>query len=229
MATVTGKTSEAIDAQLATTILSVALGDDGAVTYTRRNGQVVSVGTVGNDIVSATINSSWHLILTTRAGATIDAGSVGPPTAPVSPLQSWPVGSVYIGVTPANPSTLLGGGTWDRFAEGRVVVGVDSTQTEFDAVEETGGAKTVVITEANLPQHDHTMAHTHQPANSADNFLINDNNGALNRANGGNFNAVGQGATGPSSAPKTGKAGGTSEPVNNLPPFITAYLWKRTA
>ncbi len=45
-----------------------------------------------------------------------------------------------------------------------MLVGLDSGQTEFDTVEETGGAKTVTLTEAQsgLPQHTHTQdAHTH--------------------------------------------------------------------
>lgn len=67
---------------------------------------------------------------------------------PVSTAQSaaiaamWPVGSVYISVLNTNPSTLFGFGTWAAFATGRTLVGIDGNQTEFDAVEKTGGAKT---------------------------------------------------------------------------------------
>jgi microcystin-dependent protein len=44
---------------------------------------------------------------------------------------------------------------------GRVAVGSDSSQTEFDALGETGGAKTVTLVEANLPSHAHTITHNH--------------------------------------------------------------------
>ena len=77
----------------------------------------------------------------------------------------WPIGSVFIAVVSTNPATLLGGGTWSAFGAGRVMVGLDSSDTDFDTVEETGGAKTVTLTAAQsgLPQHTHTQdAHNHQ-------------------------------------------------------------------
>jgi len=55
----------------------------------------------------------------------------------------YPVGALYISTLATNPGTLLGRGTWTAFGAGRVMVGLDATQTEFDTVEETGGAKTV--------------------------------------------------------------------------------------
>lgn len=74
----------------------------------------------------------------------------------------WPVGSVFISVVSTNPGTLLGFGTWSAFGAGRVLVGLDSGQTEFDTVEETGGAKTHTLTSAEMPAHTHVQdAHTH--------------------------------------------------------------------
>jgi microcystin-dependent protein len=40
--------------------------------------------------------------------------------------------------------------------KGRIPVGLDSAQTEFDALGETGGAKTVTLTTAQMPVHSHT-------------------------------------------------------------------------
>lgn len=46
--------------------------------------------------------------------------------------------------------------------KGRVPVGLDSAQTEFDVLAETGGAKTHTLTTAQMPVHTHTQnAHTH--------------------------------------------------------------------
>ena len=46
--------------------------------------------------------------------------------------------------------------------KGRVPVGLDSAQTEFDALGETGGAKTHTLTTAEMPSHTHTQnAHNH--------------------------------------------------------------------
>jgi microcystin-dependent protein len=46
--------------------------------------------------------------------------------------------------------------------KGRVVVGVDAAQAEFDALGETGGAKTHTLSIAEMPAHTHTQnAHNH--------------------------------------------------------------------
>ena len=55
---------------------------------------------------------------------------------------AFPVGAIFISVDSTNPATSLGYGTWVAFGAGRVLVGLDSGDTDFDTVEETGGAKT---------------------------------------------------------------------------------------
>lgn len=91
--------------------------------------------------------------------------------------QAFPVGSVFLSVVSTNPATLLGYGTWSAFGAGKLLVGLDSGDTDFDTAEETGGAKTKTIAQANLPNistgagsahshtqdsHNHTQdAHTH--------------------------------------------------------------------
>jgi microcystin-dependent protein len=75
---------------------------------------------------------------------------------------AYPVGSIYISTTGTNPSTTLGFGTWTAFGAGRVPVGFDAGQTEFDLDEETGGAKTHTLTPGEMPSHTHVQnAHTH--------------------------------------------------------------------
>ena len=63
-----------------------------------------------------------------------------------NPIDAWPIGSVFISVVATSPATLLGGGTWSAIGAGRVLVGLDSGDANFDTVEETGGAKTVTST-----------------------------------------------------------------------------------
>ena len=58
----------------------------------------------------------------------------------VSVDDIYPVGAIYISVDATSPATLFGG-TWSQFAQGRMLVGLDSTDGFFDEVEETGGAK----------------------------------------------------------------------------------------
>lgn len=56
-----------------------------------------------------------------------------------------PIGGVHVTVDPANPSVTLGYGTWTQFGQGRVLVGVDTSDTDFDTVLETGGSKTASV------------------------------------------------------------------------------------
>ncbi len=65
--------------------------------------------------------------------------------APLSAVQAFPVGSIYTSVTSTNPATTLGYGTWTAFGTGRFLVGVDTSDTDFDTVMETGGSKNATI------------------------------------------------------------------------------------
>jgi len=69
----------------------------------------------------------------------------------------FPVGSIFISVSSTNPSTFLGG-TWVAFGTGRTIVGIDAGQTEFDTVEETGGAKTHSLTSSENGAHTHSIS-----------------------------------------------------------------------
>ena len=80
----------------------------------------------------------------------------------------YPVGSIYISVNNTNPSTVFGG-SWESFGTGKTLVGVDANDTDFDTVEETGGAKsnsytptgsnadvTLTAAQSGCPSHAHT-------------------------------------------------------------------------
>ena len=65
----------------------------------------------------------------------------------ISLLAPYPVGSIYISVASTSPATLFGG-TWVAFGAGRVLVGINSGDADFDTVEETRGEKTHTLTAA---------------------------------------------------------------------------------
>lgn len=81
----------------------------------------------------------------------IDGTGPSDPTATWSQVQggagggseAFPVGSVFLSVVSTDPATLLGYGTWSAIGAGRVLIGRDAGDTDFDTLEETGGAKTV--------------------------------------------------------------------------------------
>ena len=74
----------------------------------------------------------------------------------VARLIDWiyPVGHIITTVNASyDPNKLFKNQTWVRFANGRTLVGVDDSDTSFDAVEKTGGKKTVKLTESEMPAH----------------------------------------------------------------------------
>lgn len=144
--------------------------------------------------------------------------------------RAWPVGSVFIGTTADNPADLLGIGTWEAFGSGRVLVGLDAAQTEFDTLLETGGTKDVTLTAAQsgLPQHTHVQnAHSHvQTVNSTTTgpnagygVDTSTNNGVASGYSTQSATAVNQDA-GPANA---------AQAHTNLPPYIVVQFWRRTA
>ena len=82
-------------------------------------------------------------------------------------LATWcpfPVGAIYMSTTSANPSTFWTGTTWQAFATGKTIIGIDTSDTDFNSVNKTGGSKEVVLTVPNLPIHNHTVgdnSHSH--------------------------------------------------------------------
>lgn len=140
-------------------------------------------------------------------------------------LAAHPVGSIYMSVDPANPGTILGG-TWVAWGAGRMPVGFNSADTSFDTVEETGGSKTVTLVEANLPPHTHGIGHTHEVVSRRDSTAFGNAQSAARPSVTGTIENVN--TTGPSTT-VSGNGNGTSTPVNNLPPYITVHMWKRTA
>lgn len=91
----------------------------------------------------------------------------------------YPVGSILMSTSPANPKTraLFANTTWVAWGSGRVPVGVNASDSAFNTVEETGGSKDAIIPAHNHtatfsgtavaahthtgPSHSHTMSHTH--------------------------------------------------------------------
>lgn len=175
-------------------------------------------------------SGTGHLILKTRGGTEIDAGQVVPDV-----LASWPVGSIFMNTSSTNPATLLGGGTWVRWGQGKMPVSQNSAETEFDTSEETGGAKTVTLTEAQMPVHNHTATasadgvHTHQYFDQGLGSWVNTSNTGASRAavaDEGERTTLDSGSH-THTITVANKGGGEAHP--NLPPYIVVYMWKRTA
>jgi hypothetical protein len=171
----------------------------------------------------------------------------------------YPVGSIYINATSStNPGTSLGFGTWTAFGAGRVPVGFNASDPLFDSAEETGGSKDAIVvshthsfsatTGNQSADHTHTgttstagaHVHTAQFGNSSggNQFFFEGRINSVGTITDG-INSAGDHnhtmTTGGVSVDHTHNVSGTtgstgsSETNANLQPYITVYMWKRTA
>lgn len=122
------------------------------------------------------------------------------------------VGDIIFSTSDENPSTIYGG-TWVAWGKGQVPVGVDTSDSDFNTVEKTGGEKEHTLTVDEMPSHTHAQ------------YVTSDN------VSGGGIRVdyTKDGASLPYlQGIDTGSSGG-NQPHNNIQPYITCYMWKRTA
>ena len=180
----------------------------------------------------------------------------------------YPVGSIYFSVKNENPSSKFGG-TWVAWGSGRVPVGVNSNDGNFNSVEKTGGTSThshsitiankaaftsgsTALTVSQMPSHTHSG--TTKPAYTVlmrvvnqvgsevlSNYISGSNTAAsyVDRKGEGSFpgsshfhdfttTATGGGGGHTHSIPAHAHTA-SSGSVSTLQPYITCYMWKRTA
>ena len=146
----------------------------------------------------------------------------------------YPVGSIYTNATSStNPGTLLGFGTWTAFGAGRVMVGFDSGNSLFDTAEETGGSAN-----SSVISHTHTAAststvtdptHQHTSFGTSGGGFATGVLGPSSTNSSGNYSTA-LASTGISVATSTSiSTEGSSGTNANYQPYITVYMWKRTA
>ncbi|MFR3241320.1 phage baseplate protein [Megamonas funiformis] len=148
----------------------------------------------------------------------------------------YPVGSIYMSTVSTNPATLFGFGTWEAMPAGRVLLaqGKSSWGTTYNAGS-TGGEATHQLTVGEIPNHNHTGSintageHTHSLTLKA---LWGDGNGRGNgwagdtRDGGSRTNTFS--TVGNHTHTVTINSTGSGQPHNNLQPYISVYMWKRT-
>lgn len=187
------------------------------------------INAAGTDVVQAFTNAVSPSFTGTPTAPTAAYGTNTTQLATTAFVQAalqalHPVGSIYINATSStNPATLFGFGTWVAFGAGRVPVGFDSGNPLFDSAEETGGsADAIVVSHTHTltdPGHTHTTTvPTSDTGNSKQALYSTDNAGTT--------------ATITSSTATTGisaNTAGSSGTNANYQPYITVYMWKRTA
>ena len=125
----------------------------------------------------------------------------------------FPVGQIVIKGDNEDYSNWLGF-TWERTAVGKVLVGIDRTDTDFNTIGRTSGEKKVTLAVAQMPKHTHNLktgARTN--AWTEPNYAISYQYQAASTANSSEGIEITCG----------------NQPHNNLQPYQVVAYWKKIA
>lgn len=145
----------------------------------------------------------------------------------------FPIGQIVIKGDNEDYSNWLGF-TWERTAVGKVLVGIDSTDTDFNEIGKTGGAKKHTLTLQEMPSHNH-MGRTYSKNYNAGQTIPGGRAYARSYVPGDDIMGVwkysgGEGVSGAeiTNMIETSNSGG-NQPHNNLQPYQVVAYWKRIA
>lgn len=123
----------------------------------------------------------------------------------------YPVGSIYISVSNASPQDLFGG-TWERLKDRFLLAAGDT----YEAGKADGeAAHTLTIDE--MPSHSHELYVRGLEGSASKEAVVNSS-----------YNATAE-LSDAGKAELIVASSGNSMPHNNMPPYLTVYMWKRTA
>lgn len=131
----------------------------------------------------------------------------------------YPIGSVVPTTNATNPSEYWGG-TWERFAKGRTLVGVDESDAALDNSNKQGGSTNP------LTEHTQNFSGTTAAASIV---------GGVTSGADVKFQGASSGGGGIKSQTHVHNFSGTTDKAGNnkdhanWQPFATVYFWKRTA
>ncbi len=208
-------TSTAINLSLPVGMPNFFIGTDGRVSVGMKPNKQIPTSDRGQFEVDGKIYSkNYEATDTVKATKLESTGSV---YANGRELVMSHVGQIIMSVTldTAAKVAAIYGGTWAAWGAGRVPVGVNTSDTDFSTVQKTGGEKTHTLSTNEIPSHSHTIRSgwsDSSPGSDAYRYQFWGKNDLGWK--GGN---LGTGSTG----------GGGAH--NNLQPYITVYMWRRTA
>ena len=134
----------------------------------------------------------------------------------------YPVGSIYMSVTDNTVAKVEArfGGTWVAFGAGRTLVGVNANETEFNSVEKTGGEKKHTLNRSEIPSHNHGIGLNQTGSVHFTGFWHLKLTTGTDIKNTNADETIGDTAT---------NFDGGGQAHNNLQPYVTVYMYKRTA
>ena len=187
------------------------------------NNATLTIQKNATTIDSFTANSATNK--TVNITVPTDTGDLTNNAGYLKATDVYPVGSIVTFYDTADHSNFLGL-TWTRFAGGRMVVGYSSSDTNFDTIGETGGEKTHTLTVNEMPNHYHDVVYGSNDATTGISISCTGTGNQVLNLNGWAWDKNSNTPYGNNAyAKKTG--GGQAH--NNMPPYIVASLWRRTA
>lgn len=143
----------------------------------------------------------------------ITAASVGATAIAEAKLAAWPIGSIYMSVNSTSPANLFGG-TWERISETFLFAASSSYPAGS-----TGGEFAHKLTQSELPNYSLSVANGSNVIRSktgsyADAYVQTQSSG--------------WGIPNWESKTVTVASGGSGASHNNMPPYLSVWIWKRT-
>lgn len=134
----------------------------------------------------------------------------------------YPKGAIYISTIATNPFVLFGFGTWEQIKDTFLL----ASGSKYIAGS-TGGEAYHTLTVNEMPVHSHTVnAHSHDIGLDNDTTVGTYGWSLHVSADGTSVTGAQKTVTSGTSSPNTNTIGG-GVAHNNMPPYLTVYMWKR--
>ena len=127
-------------------------------------------------------------------------------------IPYYPIGAIIEFSNDTDPNEVYYYGTWARFGNGQVLIGVDENDENFDTANKIGGEKAHTLTIDEMPKHNHTIGF--------DQMWSFGGTTSIATTKGGPY---------PGNSQNYIKDNGGGKSHNNLPPYVVVYRWERTA
>lgn len=140
----------------------------------------------------------------------------------------YPVGSIYISASNTNPASIFTWQTWEAFGQGRTLIGVGSVEknnvTTYGSV--TAGEKNFISAIEKGGEYKHTLSAAEMPKHT---HTVDDYYMDASQYNKVDFGKDLQVRAGTKHTERTTSSAGTGNSHNNMSPYVTVYMWRRTA
>ncbi len=152
--------------------------------------------------------------------------------------STYPIGSIYFSTSNTNPQSIFNRGSWSLLDAGLILVGVDENDSDFNTSQLTGGSTTHTLITEELPKHNHGMvsligsvwnvAKQNSSTQMTAGGIFSLRRSSENQGYGTDTHTTGYDGFN-CDASHTHATIGNNGAHNNVQPYITCYIWKRTA